>query len=127
MNDLIRGRDEGFTLLEVIVAFVVLSLSLIALNKSVALATTQIRRADEVRRAEELAQHVWADVLLSDYGIARYARGESEAGLRWELSANRVDTPGKLAITRVSLIILSTSGRHIRDYTTFLPKQMVQE
>lgn len=126
MNDLIHRRDEGFTLLEVIVAFVVLSLSLIAVNKSVALATTQIKRADEVQRAEVLAQLIWANVLLSDHGIAQRSRGESGEGLRWELSAYPVDTQGKIAMTRVSLVIRSTTGRHIRDYTTFLPKPMMQ-
>lgn len=127
MNDLIHGRDEGFTLLEVIVAFVVLSLSLIAVNKSVALATTQIRRAEEVRQAEELAQQIWADVILSNNGIVRHARGRSEAGLRWELYSKPIDSMSKFATTQVTLIIRSEAGRRIRDYITFLPKAVVQE
>lgn len=127
MNDLIRGRDEGFTLLEVIVAFVVLSLSLIAVNKSVALATTQIRRAEEVRQAEELAQQIWADVILSNNGVARHARGRSEAGLRWELYSKQINSISKFATTQVTVTIRSEAGRRIRDYITFLPKALVQE
>lgn len=127
MNDLIRAREEGFTLLEVIVAFVVLSLCLIAVNKSVALATMQIRRADEVRQAEELAQQILTDVILSNNGIARHARGGSEAGLQWKLNSKPIDSASKLATTQVTLIIRSVAGRHIRDYITFLPKAVVKE
>ena len=127
MTDRIRGRDEGFTLLEVIVAFVVLSLSLIAVNKSVAFATTQIRRAEQVRQAEELAQQVWVDITLSNNGIARHARGISQTGLRWELYSKPIDSMSKFATTQVTLIITSEAGRRIRDYITFLPKTVVQE
>ena len=127
MSEMPVEHDVGFTLLEVIVAFAVLALSLMAVNKSVALATTQIRRAEQLQRVEELAQNVMADILLSQHTIPRHATGASESDLRWELSAHNADPTGKLAVTRVTLTILADSGGRLRSYTTFLPTRAAQE
>lgn len=126
-NSLLQSDEEGFTLLEVVVAFAVLALSLIAINKSVALATTQIRRAEEVRLAEELAQGILADYIMSDTKIPKAAHGISGSGLRWRLSGSKAEATHGWRIVRIKLEIFAVSTRAIRSYTTFLPSEVVEE
>lgn len=89
-----RGRERGYTLIEVIVAFSILALALTLLLGSLSGAARQVRWADEAGRAALHAQS-----LLDDLGIGTplqpgHREGEFEDGhYRWALEVASYDDP----------------------------------
>lgn len=123
-NDLLDV--EGFTLLEVIVAFAILALALIATNQSVAMATSQIRRSEEIQQAEMLAQDVLVEIMLGAT-VPRSASGDDPSELRWKLSSEELRIATGSPLARVTLEISTDSGRKVRDYVTFLSREIQTE
>jgi general secretion pathway protein I len=118
--------DEGFTLLEVIVAFAILALALIATNQSVAMATSQIRRSEEIQRAEMLAQDVLVQIMLGAT-IPRSASADGPSELRWKISSTELRIATNSPLARVTLEISTDSGRKVRDYITFVSREIEEE
>jgi len=118
--------DEGFTLIEVIVAFAILALALIATNQSVAMATSQIRRSEEIQQAEMLAQGVLIEIMLGAT-VPRSASGDDPSELRWKLSSTELRIAANSPLARVTLEISTDSGRKVRDYVTFLSREIERE
>lgn len=89
-----RGRERGYTLIEVIVAFSILALALTLLLGSLSGAARQVRWADDAGRAALHAQS-----LLDDLGIGTplqpgHRDGEFEDGrYRWTLEVASYDDP----------------------------------
>jgi type II secretion system protein I len=123
-NDLID--DEGFTLLEVIVAFAILALALIATNQSVAMATSQIRRSEEIQQAEMLAQDVLVEIMVGTT-VPRSASGDGTSELRWKISSTELRIATNSPLARVTLEISTDSGRKVRDYITFVSREIEEE
>jgi len=123
-NDLLD--DEGFTLLEVIVAFAILALTLIATNQSLAMATSQIRRSEEIQLAEMLAQDVLVEIMLGAT-VPKSASGDGPSKLRWRLSSEKLRIATGSPLARVTLEISTDSGRKVRDYVTFLSREIEEE
>lgn len=118
--------DEGFTLIEVIVAFAILALALIATNQSVAMATSQIRRSEEIQQTEMLAQGVLIEIMLGAT-VPRSASGDDPSELRWKLSSMELRIAANSPLARVTLEISTDSGRKVRDYVTFLSREIERE
>jgi general secretion pathway protein I len=123
-NDL--RDDEGFTLLEVIVAFAILALTLVATNQSVAMATSQIRRSEEIQQAEILAQDVLVEIMLGST-VPRSSSGDGPSKLRWRLSSEQLRIATGSPLARLTLEISTDSGRKVRDYVTFLSREIERE
>lgn len=79
------GSDEGFTLIETLIAFLVLSLSLGLIAQSVSNATSVIRRADQLDAARTEAGR-----LLAEAGEGGGGTIDGE-GLNWTLSRRRIE------------------------------------
>jgi len=117
-------RDEsqaaGFSTIEVLVAFVILSLGLGVAVQSISLASTSLRRSNESARETILVRRVMAEELprlVKTYaGKALVASGPSwEAGLR-PLSPSDPQGP-----VQVLIRILPTGGRGGGTYGSILP------
>jgi general secretion pathway protein I len=77
-----RGRCAGFSLIEVVVAFAILSLSLTALYRVFALAAQQATRAEDHATALALAE---ARLAEGERSLASgEAGGETAEGYRWQ-------------------------------------------
>jgi general secretion pathway protein I len=89
-----RGRSDGFTLVEVIVAFALLALGLSLILGALTRATGQVRWSEEAGRA---AQH--AQSLLDQTGVGEalepgVSEGEFEEGrYRWRLDVAEWEDP----------------------------------
>ncbi|MFP5075829.1 prepilin-type N-terminal cleavage/methylation domain-containing protein [Rhizobium sp. YIM 134829] len=90
----LAGRD-GFTLIEVLVAFLVLAATMIALQKAVSTSVQMSARVDERMRA----QHVAESLMTAPLGAG--AIGEQSGtldGLRWTIALRRLDLPFPTAV-----------------------------
>lgn len=93
-------REDGFVLLEVIVAFLVLAVSLAAGMAAISQGALAIRRAGEAARAADLAREVAALRLAAPLAPG-IAQGERD-GAEWRLEARALpdgDEPPLLAVT----------------------------
>ena len=81
-----RGRSDGFSLLEMVVAISILALALAALYQAASGATRNVRTDEKYAYGVELAQS-----LLAEYAMVPlsgvHQQGETAGGFRW-----RVDT-----------------------------------
>ncbi len=82
-------RLKGFTLIEVLVAFSILSLTLSALFALLSAGTRNTRVADEYGRAV-----VWAESKLAQLGVSEplrsgVSRGRFDADYQWELRVEK--------------------------------------
>ncbi|MGY1458211.1 MULTISPECIES: type II secretion system protein XpsI [unclassified Luteimonas] len=83
---LARGRQHGYTLIEVLVAFAVLALALTFLLGTLSGATRQVRWSSDAGRAALHAQSLLADVGVGEALQPGREEGELEDGrYRWQL------------------------------------------
>ena len=79
-----RRRERGFTLLEVLVAFVILLLSFVVLMRIFATGSRGLVATDDVNRAVAYAQADLAAVGIEQPLRSGVQHGELAAGYRWE-------------------------------------------
>lgn len=85
------GRARGFTLIEMIAAFVIFAIAVGALMQILTMSMNNARySADETRAA------LWAQTLLDNVGVgerveAGSSRGEFDRKYRWELEIEQID------------------------------------
>ena len=90
-------KNSGFSLLEMIVAIMVLSLSLGALYQAVAGASKIIRVDEKYAYASGIAQSLLAEyAVVPDTGLVQ--SGETDGGFRWQVNAEPIegDYPAQL-------------------------------
>lgn len=87
-----KRRSSGFSLLEMIVAVVILSMALGALYQSVAGATRNVRTDQRFAYAVELARSLMADnSLVPPQGVSK--SGETSGGFRWTVVSQSLPRP----------------------------------
>ncbi len=108
---------RGFTLLEVLIAVLVLSLALIALTRSAALEARALSQVRDATLAQWVAANVLAEVRLNE-GVPPTGRrnGSSEMGKRrwrWLLESSPTDEP---TIQRLDVsVYIDDAGAEGRD------------
>ncbi|MBX3697811.1 MAG: prepilin-type N-terminal cleavage/methylation domain-containing protein [Dokdonella sp.] len=91
MRKTLPGRARGFTLIEMIAAFVIFAIAVGALMQILTMSMNNARRsADETRAA------LWAQTLLDNVGVgerveAGSSHGEFDRSYRWELQIDQID------------------------------------
>lgn len=114
--------ENGFTLLEVLVAFVILSASLVAANQSLSYSLRAFTSAKMSRAADRVAEEIFAE----RFGLASSPHAENGTaadGLQWELkrepfalgSGNADVLAEKLTLE----VTAPTNGRIVRRYVTY--------
>ena len=97
------GRQRGFTLIEVIIAFALLALALTLLLGSMSGAARQIRNSDDASRATLHAQSLLAQLGSGEVLQPETRQGSFEDGrYRWVLEISPYSDPTKRVVTLVS-------------------------
>lgn len=103
-------KNRGFSLLEMIVAMLVLSLSLGAMYQAVAGASKIIRIDEKYAYAHGIAQSLLAEyAVVPDAGLVE--AGETDGGFRWQVNADPVegDYPDQLPRGSLQQLEISVS------------------
>ena len=101
-------KNSGFSLLEMIVAIVLLSFSLGALYQAVAGASKIIRVDEKYAYANGIAQSLLAEyAVVPDTGLVQ--AGETEGGFRWQVNAEPMEGEYPAQLEEGSLQQLSIS------------------
>jgi type II secretion system protein I len=118
------GPSAGFTLIEVLVAFGILALVVGSAMVSISYSSRLFGRADEVRRAEVLAESLIAEKFTRAPGQAEHESGTT-AGLRWTVTrAVRSEDPaGGTRVIDFNLELATQKGRMIDRYSTVYVEQ----
>lgn len=90
-------RQRGFTLLEVIVAFAILSLLIGVLYQTFAQTIVGADRAQKRQAALQLAQSVLASWGKQNEAAAGITEGIDDAGMRWRVEATPYVEPSRQA------------------------------
>lgn len=91
------NRQGGFTLIEVVVAFAILSLLIGVLYQTFAQTMLGADRAQKRQAALELAESVLASWGKQDEGRAGVTAGSDGAGMRWTVETTPYAEPGRQA------------------------------
>jgi prepilin-type N-terminal cleavage/methylation domain-containing protein len=113
----VRRAEEGFTLVEVLVALVMTSILLTIIIDGAAGARARSRYVMQHEDAVRLGQSIIAraadgTTLIEDHG--------TEAGLDWKLSrtALATDPRGFYALMEMRVDITSSTGKHLESFST---------
>lgn len=92
-----QGADEGFTLIETLVAFMILAVSLTILLQSIGQATTQIRTSDEAEAIRQLGERTMAAAQADTRPSVNGTDKDSGLWWRWSrIAIQRQDASGNL-------------------------------
>ncbi|MEL6818619.1 MAG: type II secretion system protein [Pseudomonadota bacterium] len=83
-------EDDGFTLLEVIIAFVILSLSLAIATQTISRSITTYTRADLLEQASDVALEL-ASTRLSSINEPGLEQGKLDDGTQWTMASTAID------------------------------------
>ncbi len=118
------SKDSGFTLLEVLVAFVVLSAALVAANQSLSYSLRSFASAKMARAADRVAEDVFAE-RLSVLGRHGEESGMAADGLKWKLRREPLalsDAGTEITAEKLTLDVTApTDDRVIRRFVTYRP------
>jgi general secretion pathway protein I len=124
------AKDSGFTLLEVLVAFLILAAALVAANQSLSYSLRSFASAKMSRAADRAAEAVLAEHvnLSSDLGEES---GVTADGQKWTLKFEPFALKvGDAEITAEKLtldIIAPTDGHTVRRYVTYRSVQTADD
>jgi len=120
------ARDSGFTLLEVLVAFLILSAALAAANQSLSYSLRSFASAKMSRAADRVAQEVFAERLSLSKSPGERS-GDAANGLKWTLKFEPFalnDESAEIAAEKLTLIVAAPAdGRIVRRYVTYRSAQ----
>ncbi|WP_275787016.1 PulJ/GspJ family protein [Pararhizobium gei] len=113
--------ESGFTLLEVLIAFVILSAALVAAHQSLSSSFGALAAAESARNAALLAEEILA---RNDITQPEHAKndGRGENGLRPTVRVEPVNLGaafGDVIVERLIVEIVSASGKSAGRYVTF--------
>lgn len=113
-------RDEGFTLLEMLIAFLILSTALVVANQSVSSAVRALSTSREIRVADQLVSAILAESLVKRGTVIGDEAGGTYEGYSWRISRTLVsgDAIDGQAV-RATMSVLNPQGRLIRTYVTY--------
>jgi general secretion pathway protein I len=109
------SRAKGFSLIEVVVAFAILALSLGVLYQIFASSTRQAALARDYGRALALADAKLAEAGITSVLAPGAQSGESEGGLRWQRSVEVALEPSEPAQKSPLLYRVTVEVRWKRD------------
>lgn len=113
-------RQSGFTLLETLIAFLILSIALGIATQSISAAALAYRKADALRAADRLVSEV-----LAEYGgipgSPKQENGVAADGKAWTLTRETIPLgDANLTTARINVDVYDKpDGRLIRSYLTF--------
>lgn len=116
-------RDDGsagFSTIEVLVAFVILSLGLGVAVQSISLASLSLRRSDEAARETMLVRRIMAEELprlMKAYAGQPMVVG----GPSWEAGLRPLSSSGPQGPVQVLIRILPANGHGGKVHTSILP------
>ncbi|RVI77390.1 prepilin-type N-terminal cleavage/methylation domain-containing protein [Sinorhizobium meliloti] len=118
----LTDRDQGFTLLEMLIAFLILSTALVVANQTVASAVRAFSATRDIGVADRLANEILAERVDERGTIVGAEVGQSE-GYLWRIeralvSGGMID--GRLV--RASVSVHNPKGKLVRTYVTYFPK-----
>lgn len=129
-NDPDRTGEVGFTLLETLIAFLILSLLLLGANQTIALALKSRKTAIELEASDRLAETVLQDLQLRKAKGVMETKGKQD-GLSWQMGAEDIAVPSTRIGTRIEKVTLdiftAETARLIRRYTTFVARHPQEE
>jgi len=120
------ARDNGFTLLEVLVAFLILSAALVAANQSLSYSLRSFASARMSRAADRVAEEVFAEGLSLSRSPGEQS-GVAADGLKWKLKLEPFalkDGSTEITAEKLTLDVAApTDGRIVRRYVTYRSAQ----
>lgn len=119
-------QHSGFTLLEVLVAFLILSAALVAANQSLSYSLRSFASVKMSRAADRAAEAVLAEHLNLSNGFGKES-GVTADGLKWTLKSEPFalrDGDAQITAEKLTLdIIAPADGRTVRRYVTYRSAQ----
>lgn len=129
-NDPDRTGEAGFTLLETLIAFLILSLLLLGANQTLALAVKNRKTAIELEASDRLAETVLQDIEQRTAEGFVEANGKQDS-LNWQIRFEDFAVPSTRIGTRIEKVTLdifaAETARLIRRYTTFVARHPQEE
>ncbi len=116
------AAENGFTLIEVLVAFVILSTALVAANQSLSYSFRAFTAAKMSRSADHLAEEVFAE-RIGLPGVPKQEKGEGPDGLTWTLGWELLSLEDALTAEKWTLDVIAPTGKHVRRYIAYRPSQ----
>ena len=112
-------RDSGFSLLEMMVAITILSLSLGVMYQAVSGATRNVRADEKYAFGVELARSLLAEnIKVPRAGVSK--QGETAGGYRWEVVSFPVDTDVKRlkdgTLQEIEVTVAWSDGDRIKEF-----------
>lgn len=113
-------RNAGFTLVEMLIAFLILSTALVAANQSISSAVKAFSTTRDIRAADRLASEVLVEHLDGQGTLIGPEVGRSPDGYAWRIGRSLLPGgEGGGQVVRVSVGILNPQGELIRTYVTY--------
>lgn len=113
-----RGAEEGFTLIEVIVALVVVSLTLTLIMRGALDAKTRRMRAEDRDKAILLASSLIAEQRIRPAGAN--VRTGTAHGITWEVRESELarDPRGFFVFDRIEVVLVDLQGKPLYAVAT---------
>lgn len=129
-NDPDRTGEAGFTLLETLIAFLILSLLLLGANQTLALALKNRKTAIELEASDRLAETVLQDIEQRKATDVVETNGKRDS-LNWQIRFEDIAVPSTRMGTHIEKVTLdiyaAETVRLIRRYTTFVARHPQEE
>ena len=119
MTEATEQGNDGFSVLEALVAFTILSLFLMAASQVVSGMTRNMTTIKELRLAQQTAGEVTVQTIVPRTGSASPKTGKIGSAV-WRLFANNIyDSGEQTPLVEVTITVGTESGRRFRTYRTF--------
>lgn len=92
-----NGPDAGFSLLEVIVAFTILAISLSYVVQTISSGTQMFNRSANLSRISIAVEDLWVREVRDVNGVVDKS-GTSPEGIRWRLTSEAIPTTKKVPL-----------------------------
>ncbi|MEP1471525.1 MAG: prepilin-type N-terminal cleavage/methylation domain-containing protein [Halieaceae bacterium] len=114
-----RRGTQGFSLLEMMVAITILSLSLGVMYQAVSGATRNVRADEKYAFGVELARSLLAqNIMVPRAGVSK--RGETSGGYRWEVNTSPIDAQVRGlqggSLQEIEIMVAWNDGRGTKEF-----------
>ncbi|MBB4187336.1 general secretion pathway protein I [Sinorhizobium terangae] len=113
-------RDEGFTLLEMLIAFLILSTALVVANQSISSSVKAFSTTKDIRATDRLASEIFIGHLDDGGAVIGEEIGRSSEGYAWRIGRMPASgaASGREAL-RASVSVYNPQGKLVRTYVTY--------